>query len=229
MIRSAVFSRKKTNLCFLEALGSLRFLLVRGCPRLGQLIEKPISPRPSGTGIFPYSRMPARKRRPIFKAPPRGASTDGVIETGFPEGDLSFRVRSTRLNIHNYFFKVFTKRLIVLELELVLGAITSCLCGGAYSPKPNSDQGQTLGQIEFEDEDEDEFEDEFLDLVAASRIGQRNKILVLIRIMGSAFWGAGPRKSGAGGGADLFFTEQASDPNIDHDHRAKPLRTRSTS
>jgi hypothetical protein len=29
------------------------FLLVRGCPRLGQPIEKPISPRPSGTGIFP--------------------------------------------------------------------------------------------------------------------------------------------------------------------------------
>ena len=59
---------KKTNLCFLEALGSLIFLLVRGCQRLGQPIEKPISPRPSGTGIFPYSRMPALKlkRRPIF-------------------------------------------------------------------------------------------------------------------------------------------------------------------
>src|SRR6201987_4239008 len=69
---SRVFS-KKTNLCFLEALGSLRFLLVRGCPRLGQPIEKPISPRPSGTGIFPYSRMPALKRRPFFKAPLRGA------------------------------------------------------------------------------------------------------------------------------------------------------------
>jgi hypothetical protein len=35
------------------------------------------------------------KRRPIFKAPLRGASTDGAIETGFPEGDLTFRVRST--------------------------------------------------------------------------------------------------------------------------------------
>jgi hypothetical protein len=102
---------KKTNLCFLEALGSLRFLLVRGCQRLGQPIEKPISPRPSGTGIFPYSRMPALKRRPIFKAPLRGASTDAAIETGFPEGDLSFSVRSTRLDIDNYFFKVFTKRL----------------------------------------------------------------------------------------------------------------------
>jgi hypothetical protein len=56
--------------------------------------------------------MPALKRRPIFKAPLRGASTDGTIETGFPEGDLSFRVRSTRSNIDNYFFKVFTKRLI---------------------------------------------------------------------------------------------------------------------
>ena len=62
MIRSAVFSPKKTNPCFLEALGSLMFLLVRGCQRLGQPIEKPISPRPSGTGIFPYSRMPALKR-----------------------------------------------------------------------------------------------------------------------------------------------------------------------
>ena len=105
---------KKTNRCFLEALGSLRFLLGRGCQRLGQPIEKPISPRPSGTGIFPYSRMPALKlkRRPIFKAPLRGASTDGAIETGFPEGDLSFRVRSTRLNIDHYFFKVFTKHLI---------------------------------------------------------------------------------------------------------------------
>ena len=36
----------------------------------------------------------------------------GAIETGFPEGDLSFSVRSTRLNIDNYFFKVFTKRVI---------------------------------------------------------------------------------------------------------------------
>jgi hypothetical protein len=101
---SRVFS-KKTNLCFLETLGSLMFLLVWGCQRLGQPIEKPISPRPSGTGIFPYSRMPALKlkRRPIFKAPLRGASTDGAIETGFPAGDLSFRVRSTRFNIDNYF------------------------------------------------------------------------------------------------------------------------------
>ena len=41
---------KKTNLCFLEALESLRFLLVRGCPRLGQPIEKPISPGPPGRG-----------------------------------------------------------------------------------------------------------------------------------------------------------------------------------
>ena len=95
---------KKTNLCFLEALGSLMFLLVRRCQRLGQPIEKPISPRPSGTGIFPYCRMPALKRRPIFKAPLRGASTDGAIETGL-QGDLSFNVRSTRLNIDNYFFK----------------------------------------------------------------------------------------------------------------------------
>src|ERR1700757_4087482 len=102
---------KKTNLCFLEALESLRFLLGRRCPRLGQPIEKPISPRPSGTGIFPYSRMPALKRRPIFKAPLQGASTNGAIEPGFPEGDLSFSVRSTRLNIDHYFFKVFTKRL----------------------------------------------------------------------------------------------------------------------
>src|SRR6201987_1887251 len=70
---------KKTNLCFLEALGSLRFLLGRGCPRSGQPIEKPISPRPSGTGIFPYSRMPALKRRPIFKAPLRAASTDALV------------------------------------------------------------------------------------------------------------------------------------------------------
>src|ERR1700740_234561 len=99
---------KKTNLCFLEALGSLMFLLVRRCQRLGQPIEKPISPRPSGTGIFPYSRLPGRRRRPIFKAPPRAGSTDAAIEAGFPEGDLSFRVRSTRLNIDNYFFKVFT-------------------------------------------------------------------------------------------------------------------------
>ena len=61
---------KKTNLCFLEALGPLGFLLVRGCPRLGQPIEKPILPRPSGTGIFPDSRMPALKlkRRPMIKA-----------------------------------------------------------------------------------------------------------------------------------------------------------------
>src|ERR1700757_2763386 len=116
MIRAAVFFRKKTNLCFLEALGSLRFLLVRGCPRLGQPIEKPISPRPSGTGIFPDSRMPARKRRPIFKAPLRGASTDGAIETAFPEGDLSFSVRSTRFNIDNNFFRFPRKGLIVLEL-----------------------------------------------------------------------------------------------------------------
>src|ERR1700756_2554793 len=102
MIRSAVFSRKKTNLCFPEALGSLRFLLVRGCPRSGQPIEKPISPRPSGTGIFPYSRMPALKRRLFLKAPLRGASTDGAIEPGFPEGDLSFSVRSTRLQRFEY-------------------------------------------------------------------------------------------------------------------------------
>src|SRR6201993_5265938 len=107
---------KKTNLCFLEALESLRFLLGRGCPRLGQPIEKPISPRPSGTGIFPYSRMPALKRRPIFKAPLRGASTDdGAIETGFPEGDLSFSVRSTRLNIDNYFFRFPRKGLMMLS------------------------------------------------------------------------------------------------------------------
>jgi hypothetical protein len=126
---------KKTNLCFLEALGSLRFLLVRGCPRLGQPIEKPISPRPSGTGIFPYSRMPALKRRPIFKAPLRGASTDGAIETGFPEGDLSFSVRSTRLNIDNYFFKVFTKRLMSQRAEgqhaVLLGSAWSTRFRGA--------------------------------------------------------------------------------------------------
>src|ERR1700745_3617437 len=97
---------KKTNLCFLEALGSLRFLLGRGCPRLGQPIEKPILPRPSGTGIFPDSRMPALKlkRRPIFKAPLRGASTDGSIETGFPEGDLSFNVNVNPLKHRQLFF-----------------------------------------------------------------------------------------------------------------------------
>src|SRR6201987_2942008 len=68
--------------------------------------------------------MPALKRRPIFKAPLRGASTDGVIETGFPEGDLSFSVRSTRFNIDNYFFKVFTKRLIPLPSdELGVGCV----------------------------------------------------------------------------------------------------------
>jgi hypothetical protein len=100
---------KKTNLCFLEALGSLMFLLVRGSQRLSQPIEKTISPRPSGTGIFPYSRMPALKlkRRPIFKAPLRSASTDGAIETGFPEGDLSFRVRSTRFK-HRHIFSKFS-------------------------------------------------------------------------------------------------------------------------
>src|ERR1700751_3035991 len=90
---------------------SLRFLLVRGCPRLGQPIEKPISPRPSRTGIFPYSRMPALKRPPIFQAPLRVGSPDGAIEPGFPEGDLSFSVRSTRLNIDDYFFKASAKRL----------------------------------------------------------------------------------------------------------------------
>src|ERR1700757_4080861 len=112
---SRVFPKKNT-LCFLEALGSLRFLSGRGCQRLGQPIEKPISPRPSGTGIFPYSRIPALKRRPIFKAPLRGPSTDGAIETGFPQGDLSSSVRSTRLNIDNYFFRFPRKGLIVLEL-----------------------------------------------------------------------------------------------------------------
>ena len=124
---------KKNNLCFLEALGSLRFLLVRGCPRLGQPIEKPISPRPSGTGIFPYSRMPALKlkRRPIFKAPLRGPSTDGAIETGFPQGDLSFSVRSTRLNIDNYFFKVFTKRLMSQRAE----GQHAVLLGSAWSTR----------------------------------------------------------------------------------------------
>src|ERR1700752_5366808 len=91
---SGVFP-KKTNLCFLEALGSLRFLLGRGCQRFGQPIEKPISPRPSGPGIFPYSRIPARNPRPIFKAPLRGASTEGASET---DGDLSVSGRSTRLN-----------------------------------------------------------------------------------------------------------------------------------
>jgi hypothetical protein len=69
----------KTNLCFLEALGWLMFLLVRGCQRSGQLIEMPTSPRPFGTGIFPYSRMPVLKRRPIFKAPLRGASSHRAI------------------------------------------------------------------------------------------------------------------------------------------------------
>src|ERR1700746_2959434 len=114
---------KKTKLCFLEALGSLRFLLGRGCPRLGQPIEKPISPPPPGTGFFPYSRMPALKRRPIFKAPLRGASTDGAIETGFPEGFFPREINPR-------------KGLIVLELELVLvlGAITSCRCCDAGSP-----------------------------------------------------------------------------------------------
>src|SRR6201987_4723794 len=63
------------------------------------------------------------------------------IETGFPEGDPSFRVRSTRLNINNYFFRFPRKGLIVLELELVLvlEAITSCLCCDAGSPKANID------------------------------------------------------------------------------------------
>jgi hypothetical protein len=105
---SRVFS-KKTNLCFLETLGSLMFLLVWGCQRLGQPIEKPISPRPSGTGIFPYSRMPALKlkRRPIFKASLRGASTDRTIDTGFPEGDLSFGVRSTRFKHRQLFFQSY--------------------------------------------------------------------------------------------------------------------------
>src|SRR6201987_387826 len=82
---------KKNNLCFLEALESLRFLLGRGCPRLGQPIEKPISPRPSGTGIFPYSRMPALTRRPIFKAPLRGASTDGADALQVPIKTLTGR------------------------------------------------------------------------------------------------------------------------------------------
>src|SRR6202008_3020934 len=54
-------------------------------------------------------------RRPILKAPLRAPSTNGAIEPGFPEGDLSFSVRSTRLNIDHYFFKVFTKRLLPLE------------------------------------------------------------------------------------------------------------------
>jgi hypothetical protein len=39
---------EKTNLRFGEALCSLMFLLVRGCQPLGQPIEKPSSPRPSG-------------------------------------------------------------------------------------------------------------------------------------------------------------------------------------
>src|ERR1700741_2577632 len=112
---------------------SLRFLLVRGCPRLGQPIEKPISSRPSRTGIFPYSRMPALKPRPIFKVPLRGASTDGAIEPGFPEGDLSFSVRSTRLNIDNYFFKVFTKRLIPLPSDELRGSV-ACDCHAADGP-----------------------------------------------------------------------------------------------
>jgi len=79
LIRSAVFP---------ESSWFADFLLMRGCQRLGQPIEKPTSPRPSGTGIFPYSRMPALKCRPIFKAPLRGASRHRAIRTGFREGDL---------------------------------------------------------------------------------------------------------------------------------------------
>ena len=77
---------KKTNLCFLEALGSLRFLLGRGCPRLGQPIEKPISPRPSGTGIFLYSRMPALKAPAYFQsASPRRERSGGLFSKRFSE------------------------------------------------------------------------------------------------------------------------------------------------
>jgi hypothetical protein len=86
---------KKTNLCFLEALGSLMFLLGRGRQRLGQPIEKPISPRPSGTG------MPALKlkRRPIFKAPLRGASTDGA---NADSDEIRLRVQGAEI-VDDYF------------------------------------------------------------------------------------------------------------------------------
>src|ERR1700751_1152946 len=78
---------KKTNLCFLEALGSLMFLLVRECQRLGQPIEKPISSRPSGTGIVPYSRMPALQAPAFFQsASPRREQ---------PSSDLVHRIINT--------------------------------------------------------------------------------------------------------------------------------------
>jgi hypothetical protein len=59
LIRSAVFP---------ESSWFADFLLMRGCQRLGQPIEKPTSPRPSGTGIFPYSRMPAFKAPAYFQS-----------------------------------------------------------------------------------------------------------------------------------------------------------------
>ena len=64
-------------------------------------LRNPAHPGPPGRGSFLILGCRRSKRRPIFKAPLRGASTDGAIETGFPEGDLSFSVRSTRLNIDN--------------------------------------------------------------------------------------------------------------------------------
>jgi hypothetical protein len=39
----------------------------------------------------------------ISRVFPKKTNQTYAIETGFPEGDLSFRVRSTRLNIDNYF------------------------------------------------------------------------------------------------------------------------------
>src|ERR1700751_4858381 len=87
------------------------------------------------------------------------------IETGFPEGDPSFRVRSIRLNINNYFFRFPRKGLIVLELELVLvlGAISQV---ASAATRGHQRQILTTPTPTIEFEDEDEFEDDFLDLVA---------------------------------------------------------------
>src|ERR1700751_5959245 len=51
MIRSALFSPKKPTYAFLEALGSPRFLLVRGCQRFSQL-RNPSHPGPPGRESF---------------------------------------------------------------------------------------------------------------------------------------------------------------------------------
>src|ERR1700751_2564487 len=106
MIRSAVFP-EKTNPCFLEALGSMRFLLVRGCQRLGQPVETPFPPAPPGRVPFliPGCRRSSAalfsKRLSEARAAIEGSRPDFVKAIFFQREAKPFKHRQLFFQFHH--------------------------------------------------------------------------------------------------------------------------------